>query len=60
MDFIDLEELETDRNFWYAILSIMYLSAIGQIALGGILSGIGTLGMAVAFTSVAYQKLNEE
>ena len=60
MRFIDLDELENDRNFWYAAVGFMYVSGILQIVLEEFLMGIATIGMAIVFTSVAHQKMNEE
>ena len=60
MRFIDLDDLEDDRNFWYASTGFMYLAALGQFALKEFLLAIATLGMAITFSAIGYQKINEE
>jgi len=60
MDFIELDELENDRKFWYTTLGFMYLAAVAQFALKEFLLGAVTLGMAITFSAIGYQRINEK
>jgi len=60
MDFIDLDELENDRNFWYASLVFLYSTALVQFVLDNFLLGVTTMGTAITISVVAHQKLNEK
>jgi len=60
MDFIDVDEPEHDRNFWYLSVTFIYLSAVLQLGLGEFVSGFSTLIMGIALTFVAYHKLRKE
>ena len=60
MNFIDVDGLENDRNFWYVSTGFMYLAAVIQFTLKEFLLAIATLGLAITFSAVGYQKINEK
>lgn len=60
MKLIDLDELNNDRNLWIVILGFMYFTGALQLSFGNFPLGVTTLGMAVTFSALGYQKINDK
>jgi len=60
MDFIDSDQLENDRNFWFSAVGLVAFSGLVLAALDNFDSAIIVFGAALTLFAVAYGKIGKK
>lgn len=60
MDFVDLDELENDRNFWYSAVGLVAFSGLILTALDNLDWATIVFGIAFTLFAVTYNKMEEK